>query len=200
MLRGAATLLLFSAAAIALAGCGGSKASAVASLGTTSSTHAAASATTIAGRTSGSGPAASRAQLQADLLRFAACMRSHGVPSFPDPIAPGGARAGGVSSFLGNGPNPNSSPRYRGASAACRKCAVAEPVTPAGAALVLAEQLRYASCMRAHGEPEYPDPSASGGFTIPKSIDENSMAFLASASRCRSLLPGATGPPGVGAG
>jgi hypothetical protein len=30
-----------------------------------------------------------QAQLQRDALAFARCMRSHGVPSFPDPTSPG---------------------------------------------------------------------------------------------------------------
>lgn len=124
-------------------------------------------------------------------------MRSHGVTNYPEPIAPGSVPLGGGNRFLGNGPNPNSSPTYRAASAACRKYAVASRVTPGGAARVAAEQLEYAQCIRTHGEPDFPDPSASGGFLIPKSVDENSPSFRAAENACKSLQPGFAGPPGI---
>jgi hypothetical protein len=43
------------------------------------------------------------AQREADLLRFAQCMRSHGVPNFPDPDSQGHFN------FVGTGINPDSS-------------------------------------------------------------------------------------------
>ncbi len=122
-------------------------------------------------------------------------MRSHGVSDYPEPIAPGSHPPGGVNHFLGNSFNPNS-PTYQAASAACRKYAVAKKVTPGLAARVQAQQLKYAHCMRAHGEPDFPDLSANGGFTIPKSIDQNSPTFQAAESACKSLLRGLAGPPG----
>lgn len=149
------------------------------------------STSTTSARSSSGGPPST-----ASLLRFSECMRTHGVPDFPDPIASGSARPG-RSTFLGNGPNPATSPAYQAASAACRKYAVASPVTPAGAARVEAEQLKYAQCMRAHGVPDFPDPS-SNGLTIPSSVDESSPRFEAAEKACEALLPGANGPPGVG--
>jgi hypothetical protein len=102
---------------------------------------------------------------------------------------------GGVNRYLGHGFNPNS-PTYQAASAVCRKYAVARKVTPAVATKFQAEQLIYARCMRTHGEPGFPDPSATGGFTIPNSVDENSSTFQAAERACKDLLP--AGPPGVG--
>jgi hypothetical protein len=130
------------------------------------------------------------------MLRFSQCMRAHGVPSFPDPIAPGTAPSGG-DQFLGNGSNPSSSPTYAKASAACGVYAVATPVTPAGAARVESQQLRYAHCMRAHGEPDFPDPGSSG-FVLPRSIDQNSFAYQEAEQACERLQPGWAGPPGTG--
>lgn len=69
-------------------------------------------------------------------------------------------------------------------------------MTPAVAAESPAEQLMYARCMRTHGEPGFPDPSATGGFTIPNSVDENSSTFQAAECACKDLLP--ADPPGVG--
>lgn len=120
-------------------------------------------------------------------------MRSHGVSDFPDPIAPGSVVPSGGNSYLGNGPNPNTSPTYQAASAACRKYAVATPVTPAGAAQFQAENLKFAQCMRTHGEPDFPDPSSAGGFTIPNTVDQNSSIFQAALHDCGGIPK----PPGV---
>jgi hypothetical protein len=48
-------------------------------------------------------PIVQSAQREADLLRFARCMRSHGVPNFPDPDSQGHFN------FVGTGINPYSS-------------------------------------------------------------------------------------------
>ena len=124
-------------------------------------------------------------------------MRARGVVDFPDPVAhppaPGSAPPGKMT-YLGDSFNP-SSPTYQAASAACRKYAVAEPVTPAGAAKVQAEQLKYARCVRAHGEPNFPDPSANGGFAIPNSIDDDSPTFKAAERACTKLQPRLPGLP-----
>ena len=61
---------------------------------------------------------AQQAQTQAQALRFAACMRAHGVPRFPDPQFSGGGvqfRVGGPS---GGGIDP-SSPLFQKAQKAC---------------------------------------------------------------------------------
>ena len=72
-------------------------------------------------------------------------------------------------------------------------------MTPAAAAEVQAQQLKYASCMRSHGVADFPDPSATGGFVMPKSIDERSAVFERAWNACKKLQPGFSGPPGVGA-
>lgn len=102
----------------------------------------------------------------------------------------------GGNSYLGNSFNPNSA-SYQRASAAYRRYAVAEPVTPAGAAKVQAAQLKYAHCMRAHGVTDFPDPSANGGFTIPESTDENGPLFQAAERACKGDLPNLS-PPDIG--
>jgi hypothetical protein len=93
--------------------------------------------------------------------------------------------------YLGDSFNP-STPTIHAAEQACQQYAVASPVTTAVAAKFLAEQLEYAQCMRAHGVPDFPDPSASGGFTVPSSIDQDSSAFQAAEKACP-----APSPPGL---
>ena len=53
---------------------------------------------------------------QADYLKAAACMRSHGVPDFPDPVF-----LGGSVSFQSRSPIDTSSPPYKSALATCQK-------------------------------------------------------------------------------
>jgi hypothetical protein len=61
---------------------------------------------------------AQQAQMQAQLLKFSACMRSHGVPNFPDPqFSAGGAR---VKIGGGSGINPNS-PQFKQAQRECKQ-------------------------------------------------------------------------------
>jgi hypothetical protein len=52
--------------------------------------------------------------------------------------------------------------------------------------------VKFAECMRANGVSEFPDPSASGGFTIDgivngSSLDPNTPAFEQAISACKNL-------------
>ena len=130
------------------------------------------------------------------VLEFDQCMRAHGVVGFGEGgPTPGSTPPSEGMSYLGDSFNPDS-PTYEAASQACAKYAVAEPVTPAGAAQVLQEQLKYAQCMQTHGVPDFPDPGSNGGFSVPSSIDQNSPAFQAAENACRSLLPIPPAPSG----
>ena len=61
--------------------------------------------------------AAQQRQATDQALRFVACMRSHGVPAFPDPIV----TAQGIGFRLGrSGPRPNT-PVFQAAQRACKK-------------------------------------------------------------------------------
>ena len=64
-----------------------------------------------------------------------------------------------------------------------------------------AQELSLAQCMRSHGEPGFPDPNTSGGYTLTSngsiagaggaSIDIGSSQAQAAYGDCRHLLPGA---------
>jgi hypothetical protein len=56
-------------------------------------------------------------QAQAEALKYSACMRSHGVPSFPDPVFIGGSIRMAVKA--GSGLDPNS-PQFVAAQNACQ--------------------------------------------------------------------------------
>jgi hypothetical protein len=210
--RHASPLILF-ALALALSACGGGSAAlgvagaqpsptaTTLSKGSNtkvpSNTGASRSTTTTSAPTTNTSPAAN---VTSEALKFAECLRSHGVSNYPDPpangIHPPAATRGGMT-YLGDSFNPNT-PILQAAEAACEKYAVglATRITPAGAAKVEAEQLEYAQCIRSHGVPDFRDPSVDGGFTIPNSVDQNSSFFQAAERACKNFLPGFSGPPG----
>jgi hypothetical protein len=86
-------------------------------------------------------------------LKEAQCMRSHGVPNFPDP-SPGGP---GV---IPNWINPQA-PAFLSAQKACSKF-LGGGGSP-GAAVVSEKValVNLARCMRAHDVPNFPDPTTS---------------------------------------
>lgn len=107
-------------------------------------------------------------------LKFAECMRSHGVPNFRDPTPDGeGSTTGKVN---------KRSPEFRTAQETCRglqaAIAAAKPATSA------ADQLRYAECMRRHGVTNFPDPLPGGGFSFPSTINLQSPTFQAAHNAC----------------
>ena len=66
----------------------------------------------------GTQSAQQQAQASARGLKYAECMRSHGVTDFPDPSS-NGAISGGGSSSASSGVNPNS-PQYQAANKICQ--------------------------------------------------------------------------------
>jgi hypothetical protein len=62
---------------------------------------------------------AEAAQALADGLKFSACMREHGITSFPDPDPHGGPHGHGGIDLRGLGIDPNS-PQFRAAQQACQ--------------------------------------------------------------------------------
>ncbi len=91
-----------------------------------------------------------------DALPFAQCMRSHGIGNFPDPDSSG--------NFDVNGSVHADSPQY---AAAQRTCVRLHPynmvLSPHQVAKMMAEALKFARCMRAHGVPNFPDPTENNG-------------------------------------
>ncbi len=47
---------------------------------------------------------------------------------------------------------------------------------------------QFAQCMRAHGVPAFPDPTAQGTFVVPPSV-ASSPQFAAAQTACKSLAP-----------
>jgi hypothetical protein len=57
----------------------------------------------------------------------------------------------------------------------------------------LAKGVAYAECMRAHGVPDFPDPSAGGGWALPASLNPGSSQYQAATAACGQ-------PPNLGGG
>lgn len=130
-------------------------------------------------------------------LDFAKCMRSHGVPKFPDP------RSGGRGfQFDTSAINPQS-PAFQSAQQACRHLLPGGgPGSGRPSAQAHAQLLQISTCMRQHGISAFPDPQSGpppsnpagysaiigrGGYflAIPSSIDTNSPAFKHAATACK---------------
>jgi hypothetical protein len=86
-------------------------------------------------------------------VKEAQCMRSHGVPNFPDP-SPGGP------SVIPNWINPQA-PAFRAAQTACAQFLRGSGSPASRSESARLELLNLAKCMRAHGLPSFPDPTAS---------------------------------------
>jgi hypothetical protein len=187
-------LVTLAGGALAAAGCGGSSSPGVAHL---SAANSASSASTQAG---GSSPPSAASPQQA-LIAFARCMRSSGVPGFPDPSA------GGSFNLPGRG-EITLSLAFKAAQAKCQKLIPGGGPPGPGSTTnpsphVLARMLRIAQCMRRHGVNDFPDPRTSvpsnpfgaAGygvisdiegviFLFPHTIDQESPAFMQAAAAC----------------
>jgi hypothetical protein len=129
-------------------------------------------------------------------------MRSHGVPSFPDPTGNGGIPKDDVIRAFRAVSNAQ-------AQAAPNECA---HLLPAGGSLSgqatqavptqdQQDYLKAAACMRSHGITNFPDPIFSGGnvnFPISSNINSNSTQFNQARQTCQKLIP--AGLPDSGSG
>jgi hypothetical protein len=133
-------------------------------------------------------PSAGGATSSPSAVAYSRCMRSHGVPDFPDP---------------GSGGIPKVSPQQLGVAssrwqAAQSACARLLQPTQDQARQIVRGMLAFARCMRSHGVPNWPDPTTGSHgqpeFDIP-GIDPDSPRISNTASECTHLLvQSATGP------
>lgn len=160
LVRAAGLAAALAVAALVMAGCGGSPASS--DPGATGS-----------GGTSG--------------LAYSSCMRSHGVPDFPDPNS-----QGHIGITAGDGVNVNS-PQFKSAEQACRSLQPGAG-TPAQQAQRVTAALKYAKCMRSHGLPEFPDPNSQGGFDLQDpGFSPDSPQYQSASEACQHYLAGEPG-------
>jgi hypothetical protein len=181
--RPSLALVLVSLVALIGAGCGSNAATGSAGSG----------ANTGSGASSAS---ASRADTQATKrekgVKFAECVRAHGVPHFPDPDATGNFNFGvdvSAATF----------------TAAVNACKALQPPGTLSAHRSASQQsaaLRFAACVRANGVPDFPDPVNGqpliNTYLIPSANRPGGMSILNAAThKCGNVLgPDARTPRG----
>jgi hypothetical protein len=196
--RSTATVRRLGAAALAaalialgvlLAGCGGNSPSGgVASLGS----HASKTSTTSSTAAGSTGGGESSPGSQA--VAYSACMRSHGVASFPDPKISTHGNEGSVAIAIN--PSITGNPHFKSAQQTCKKLLPGGgPGEGSNHQITPQEQSRYlkaAACIRSHGVPNFPDPTFSGGgvHLAHQGLNESSPTFKAAVRACESLIPG----------
>ncbi len=213
------------------AGCGASGSPAVANVASTTGTAATASTTTTTttptttattthsgstggvseGGSSPAGPGGGGNNTVINIgnptegARFAACMRGHGLPSFPDPTSQGTIQ-------FGSSIDPHS-PLFRSAMKRCQGVLPAgfgQPPTQAQLDQLQQQLLAFSSCMRAHTIKDFPDPTGGGLPQIQPvgDLDPNNPRFQAAYNACKAHLPagmpskalGGLAPPATGSG
>jgi hypothetical protein len=165
------------------------------------------------GSGTGSGsPNAEGSTTSASYVAYSACMRSHGVPSYPDPDSSGSL------------PKPDahhlgvSSSQLRTTQEACQhllpntgraitaesisKCMMADDCPQALVQQVLGEERSFARCMRSRGVPNWPDPTidSQGRPVFAISISKDgfnpySPPIWAKGNACSHLMPNLPGAP-----
>jgi len=91
----------------------------------------------------------------------------------------------GTGTASGGNQNAAPTPAGRGSSGG---------TTAAATTTAFGQAVKFAACMRTNGVSQFPDPGASGTFTIDaiangSSLDTNSAAFKQAMSACRNLEP-----------
>jgi hypothetical protein len=165
--------LLLPALVLAAACSGGSSAASVAQLSATA-TNVSISASSAAASAQGTGA-----------VSFAHCMRSNGVPTWPDPNSSGAFDKSKITTQqLGV-----SSSRLQTAQTACQHLLPPESATQQR--LNAAQAVEFSQCMRSHGVPNFPDPDGTGRIPDPASfgIDQGAALFQAGNQACAQYRP-----------
>ena len=177
--------VLVSLIALVGAGCGSN--AATGSAGSTSSTGSGASSGNA------SDAAGTPATKREKAVKFAECVRAHGVPHFPDPDPTGNFNFGvdvSAATF----------------TAAVNACKALQPPGTLSAHRSVRQQsaaLRFAHCVRANGVPDFPDPVNGQPLIdtdhIPSSNKPGGMSILNAAThKCGSVLGPDAGAQGGG--
>ena len=179
--RTAAAIIATAALAVLATACGSSPTS-----------TASGSASTAGGSAKSSNAGGSA---DARLVAFSHCVRSHGVPNFPDP------QAGASNAKFPSAPQLRvSSSQLSAAEDACQHLlpvGIDDQFPPAEVPLLLRGMLPFAHCMRSQGVPNFPDPAldSEGRPIFPLSAHgislnySHSQRFNTVMGKCQYLVP-----------
>lgn len=172
-IRSVVAIIATAAIALLTGGCGSSSADHVAQLGSTTTNGT-------------SPPKPSAASAQGSALAFALCMRSHGVPGWPDPNSYGGFDKSKLThQQLGAG-----GAQVHAAQLACQHLLPASSAAQQQTQRIVVQALRFSGCMRNHGITNFPDPNSNGGIRIPDSLqDHGGPRYDAALKACQPFPP-----------
>jgi hypothetical protein len=133
-------------------------------------------------------------------VAFTRCMRSNGVPKFPDPPPIGSQVAKPTMQQLGV-----TESRFQEAAGACKHLVSnggsGSQQTAQQQRTRVADALSFARCMRSHGVNRFPDPTAQGDLSVEmvqaQGIDVHSAAVLRAVQACLPASHGALTPAKV---
>jgi hypothetical protein len=151
---------------------------------------------------SGGSPNAGGSASSSSAVGFSACIRSHGVPNYPDPGGSGvlpktSAQQLGVSTSQYEAAQHACQHLLPVNSASLQQCEEAGVCSHAEIQQWLNDGLRFARCMRSHGVPNWPDPTVGpqgGGVAFAISVskdgfDPHSPQIEAKVNECDQLMP-----------
>ena len=148
----------------------------------------------------GGAHASSSATFMSRAIAYSNCMRSHGVPDFPDPDSQGDVV---ITGSEGADLNPDV-PAFQAAERDCGP--FPSRVTATQEHQQFSKALKAAVCIRANGVPDYPDPELINGnialFFSPNN-NPSSPAFQKAAKKCGWRVPSGlvgAGPPSSAGG
>jgi len=171
-----AAVVAVGACSLLAAGCGGGAGSpAVASV-----------ASTAVATTAKNGSTTATTGTLASAFAFARCMRSHGVPGWPDPNSQGVFDNKAKLRRLGV-----SLSRIRALETGPCNIPLPSAQTSTITAADRIDYLKAAACMRAHGFGDFPDPTFPNDgveLRVPASIDTHSARFVRAATICTKLI------------
>jgi hypothetical protein len=139
-------------------------------------------ACSAAGRGGGTTPSTAAGEMARS---YAQCMRSNGVPDFPDPDPDG--------RFRDLGHERQDDPKFQAAMQKCRALAPAGQHENTGDPAFVEQMRQYSQCMRSNGVPDFPDPDADGRLRGAGHENQSDPKFRAAAEACRQKLPGGGG-------
>jgi hypothetical protein len=176
--------------AVVAAGCGGPRSPSVANLGTAAASSAASTNVTSGASTAGvptsHSPTPSRTGL-------ASCLTAHGFQAAVGSAATAANSSVSIRGVVVSGNVDPNSPQFQAATQACRKYLPAgpPPLSQAEQAAAVKAMAAFASCMRTHGVPSFPDPNSQGLFPLlgMKAIDPSSPLVLTAFKACENLEP-----------
>ncbi len=165
----------------------------------------------------GGSPNASGSAIPASAVAYSQCMRSHGVPKFPDPPTNGqvpktSAQLLGVSSSELQAaqttcqhlyPNGSAGVLNKGSIGQCEETGDCPQALVQSAMTALRA---YARCVRAHGLPTWPDPTIDSegrpGFNLlhVQGFDPNSSQTSNVMQECYRVMPGGVPVPVIAPG